>query len=90
MKEAVHVHPRISEKHPELAEEDVIAAWDSRIVSMSRVSGDPREVVAVGIDGRGRLVELVAKRKGGTVVIFHAFTPPTRKMLHELGLSDRR
>ena len=91
MGQEVYVHPRVSERHPELSEQDVIDAWDSCIRSVPRLDREPEEYLAVGMDGHGRLVEMIARRTSdSTFLIFHAFTPPTRKALFELGMTKRR
>ena len=89
MSSDVFVHPRIHERHPELTEKDVLDAWEGCIRSAVRFDVD--EVVAIGSDSHGRLIEMFARcAADGCCVIYHAFTPPTRKMLVELGLSKRR
>lgn len=40
-------------------------------------------MLAIGLDGRGRNVEMLYKAVRGTVVIYHAFTPPTKKFRRE-------
>ena len=52
----IGVHPRISRRHPEVSEADVMAAMRSMIRYKQRESG---EWIAVGTDSRSRLVELV-------------------------------
>ena len=89
--EEVWVHPRIVEKHPELSEDAVLHAWNSCLKSVPRVDKGPDEYIAVGIDSSGRMVEMIARRTSdGSFIIYHAFTPPTRKMLFELKLLNRR
>jgi hypothetical protein len=84
------VHPRIHERHPELEESDVAAAWNNALASMPRLDKDPNEYVAIGIDLRGRYVEMVAKRNAaGDWLIYHAKTPPTKKMKAELAAAWR-
>lgn len=89
--EAVWVHPRIAEKHPELSEDEVLHAWNSCLKSVPRIDKNPDEYIAVGVDPLGRMIEMVARRTpSGPFIIYHAFTPPTRKMLFELKLLNRR
>lgn len=45
---------------------------------------DPPNLLAIGLDGRGRNVEMLYKAMHGTVVIYHAFTPPTKKFRREI------
>lgn len=85
----VWVHPRVMERHPELAEQDVLAAWESCIRAVPRIDGDCVDYIAIGADAHGRLIEMIARDVGDTWIIFHAFTPPTHKALRELGLTRR-
>ena len=84
------IHPRISRRHPEIEVEDVAAAWENGLLLVRRDDGS--EVwVSVGVDGRGRLLELVSVLDmEGRWLIFHAMTPPSRKTLRELGAERRR
>lgn len=89
--EKVIVHPRIHRRHPGLSEGDVLDAWSNVIHSKARLEEEPYECVAVGTDGGGRLVEMVAVRlSNGDVLIFHAMTPPTKTTLKELDLLGGR
>ena len=82
----VIVHPRVMERHPELAEEDVKEAWNS-YVRMARRDGTDSYYVAVGFDQVGRAIEMVAVETiDGDWYVYHAMTPPTNKVLRELGL----
>ena len=83
---SVIVHPRIAEPHPGLSE-DVREAWEG-YVRMTRRSGD--QCVAVGFDGKGRALEMVAKGVGDDYLVYHALTPPTGNALRELGMMRRR
>jgi hypothetical protein len=47
--------------------------------------------VAVGFDGKGRLLEMVAVLgPDGIWLVYHAMTSPSKKTLKELGLKDER
>lgn len=84
------IHPRVHERHPEIEDTDVESAWASCIKSIPRLDRDPREYIAVGVDGHGRLIEMVGRLlPNGTLLIYHAMTPPTRKALMELGMTSR-
>lgn len=84
------VHPRIHERHPDVSDDDVKTAWHNALASMPRLDKDPDEYAAIGVDGHGRLVELVAKRtRDGDWIIYHAMTPPTAKMRRELSRAWR-
>lgn len=81
----IGVHPRISRRHPEVAEADVISAMRSMIRYKQRGSG---EWIAVGMDSRNRLVELVYiyDTDDDYFFVYHGMTPPSGKTLRELGL----
>lgn len=81
---AVSVHKRISERHPDLTEKDVLTAWDAAIMSMPRLPDRPNEYVALGFDNKGRLLEMVGVRgEQGEWLIYHALTPPSEKTYRE-------
>lgn len=83
----VVVHPRVVARHPELTEADVLNAWFHCIRSAPRVGKKVNQYVAVGIDLKGRLIEIVGVRSiGGSWILFHAMRPPSKKTLRELGL----
>ena len=81
----IGVHPRISRRHPEVSEADVMAAMRSMIRYKQRESG---EWIAVGTDSRSRLVELVYiyDADDDYFFVYHGMTPPSGKTLRELGL----
>lgn len=81
----IGVHPRISRRHPEVAEADVISAMRSMIRYKQRGSG---EWIAVGMDSRNRLVELVYiyDADDDYFFVYHGMIPPSGKTLRELGL----
>lgn len=77
------VHPRIHSKHPELSDDDIRAAFNSIFKHIYRADG---ECVGVGMDNKRRLVELIFRACDDTIVIYHGFTPPTQKVMKELGM----
>lgn len=81
----IGVHPRISRRHPEAAEADVMTAMRSMIRYKQRNSG---EWIAVGTDSHNRLVELVYIYDADEdyFFVYHGMTPPSGKTLRELGL----
>jgi hypothetical protein len=90
MDQQLSVHPRVTERHPELTVEDVTTAWTLAIAYTLRTSKDFTEQVAIGFDGKGRLIEMVAARSfTGGWKIFHAMTPPSEKTYKELGIERR-
>ena len=91
MEQYVVIHPRVSQRHPELSTEDVLAAWDNCLRSSNRNEGALEDYVAVGVDRKGRIIEMIAVLKpDDTWLIYHAFTPPSNRVLQELGLDERR
>lgn len=85
---ATTVHGRIKKRHPELDEEDILAAWDAAIMSMPRLPDRPDEYVVLGFDGKGRLLEIVGVRgEKGEWLIFHATTPPSDKTFREFRIA---
>ena len=81
---------RIAERHPDISQEDVKAAWKSCIRSIPRIGKNPDEYLAIGTDRQGRLIELVAIRnEEGDWLIYHAMTPPTDNAKRELGMGRR-
>jgi hypothetical protein len=88
--ETIEVNPRISEKHPEILEVDVLSAWRNALIIIERAGIPLPDVVlvAVGSDANGRLIEMVGAVLGdGTVHVFHAMTPPSKKTLQEIGIT---
>lgn len=74
----LYIHPRIHRKHPELSDKDVEAAFNGIIRHVHRASG---ECVGVGVDSRGRLIELVFRECEDGIVVYHALTPPTNNIM---------
>lgn len=74
-----------------LTEEEVRFAWDTPIVCRQRSGeNDPPIWIAIGMLQDGRLAELVALEDNqGRWHVFHAFVPPTKKFLKELGMGRR-
>ncbi len=79
---AVIIHRRISERHPEISEKDVQTAWDNYTVGAVRVPGE-REV-RIGLDERGRELEMVGVLTVEGWLVYHALTPPTKRMRLEI------
>jgi hypothetical protein len=66
--------------------DDIEYAWFNYCARRYRGAPNEGEVVAVGYDRAGRMIELVAALRPFGTVIFHAMRPPTRKVLAELDL----
>jgi len=87
----IRVHSRIQELCPEITEDDVLSAWENIIHSRARLEEKPFECIAIGIDSKRRLMEMVAIRlENGDILIFHAMAPPSKKTLKELNLLGER
>ena len=86
--ELIAIHPH-SLKHG-LTETDITCAWNSAFAWFRRdLENGGIDYVLVGLDGRSRLMELIARycsnRDG--YIIYHALVPPTRKVLREIGIN---
>lgn len=81
------IHPNAF-KHG-LTEDEICHAWRNGFSWARRNRDDGKvEYVLIGIDSRGRLVELIARTSVYGYIVFHALTPPTERVLRELGLID--
>lgn len=79
------VHKRVFARHPELTKSDILSAWRNAIALVRRETSEADFYVAVGFDTNSRPIEMVAaKEDDGSLLIFHAITPPTKKTLREL------
>ena len=86
MFERVIVHNRVAERHPEIDEADAICAWRNAIAVANRTYSPPDIYAAAGVDGKGRMLELLGiELDDGSLMIYHAMKL-TRKMGKELGL----
>jgi hypothetical protein len=87
----IRVHPRVQIRHPDITDSDVVSAWRNKIALIERRTEEKDFLVALGVDANGRLLEMVsAQEEDGTLLVFHAKTPPTKRTLKELGLLERR
>lgn len=85
--EQVLVHERVVTRHPEVTEADVQQAWRNAFALLERVGGPYGTLIALGADGSGRVLEMIGTRTtDGSIMIYHALTPPTRAFLNEMGL----
>lgn len=89
--ERVVVLDRVPERHPEVSKEDAEDAWCNCLMSTPAFKGDPDRYLAVGVDGKGRLIELVVVRKPrGLWLVIHAQTPPQEGIRKRLGIDRRK
>lgn len=79
---------RVTERHPNLSKADVRMAWRYAAVGVPRYRGRPFEYLAVGCDGKGRILEMTGRRDvwTGDWIIWHAMTPPSVQTLREIGM----
>ncbi len=81
----VQVHPRVTQRHPEITNEDVVVAFEGTLRSRARDT-HPVQWVGVGTDANGRLLEYIAvEDEPDGWLVFHAM-PATTKVLIEIGL----
>lgn len=82
----IEVLGRVRERHPDVTDDDVRAAWRNASAVRCRGFGPPDNAAAAGADSCGRMLEMVGiARADGSVVVYHAMRL-TAKMAAELGL----
>jgi len=87
----VFVDDRVPLRHPDISKEDARTAWLNCFKSIPRIDKDPDEYLAIGTDGKGRLLELVVIRDAeGDWLVYHAKTPPTDNAKRELQKSRKK
>ena len=90
MDRAIVLH-RVPERHPDVSREDAAEAWAYCIACAPAIEVYPDRYIAIGIDGRGRQIELVAVRKdGGLWLIIHAQHPPKHDIRSKLEFERRK
>jgi len=72
-----------------ITEEQIIHAWENFVRKQFRQSPREDQVVAVGYDKQGKMIQLVGVTKPFGTLIYHAMEPPTMNVLIELGLARR-
>lgn len=87
MSQKVSIHERVLRRHPQLTEESILQAWQNRLKCQVRIGPWPPQYVAIGFDGAGRQVEMVAVYDpvDDEVLIFHANSPVSAGIRRELG-----
>ena len=89
--EQVIVLDRVCERHPDITKEDAATAWEHCLASAPDLDAELDRHVGIGLDGKGRLLELVAVRKDvGLWLIIHAQTPPHQDVKRKLGIERGR
>ena len=80
----VVAHSRVQQRHPELSDEDVAAAWRNAVAVRRRSFDPPEYYAAAGADPHGRMIEMVGvELEDSRLLIFHAMRL-TPKMADEL------
>lgn len=70
-----------------ISERDIRHTWRNGFAWGRRDRDDGNvDYLVVGQDTRGRLIEILARFTPKGYIVFHALTPPTKKVLRELGL----
>lgn len=82
------VHPRVTQRHLELLDDDVIVAWNEFEIAAVRVPGEVE--MRVGYDLKGRRIEMVGRLLEDGWFIYHAMTPPSKKTEREIVKALRR
>ena len=75
-------------KH-DLSVEEIEYAWRNYIRQQHRESPEEDKILALGFDQKGRLIQMVARDQGEMILIYHAMTPPSLKVLRELNVVGR-
>ena len=82
----IEVHHRVSERHPDVTDDDVVTAWENAVAMRHRNFDPPAYVAAAGMDTKGRLIEMVGvELEDGGVLVYHAMRL-TAKMAREFEL----
>lgn len=83
----VFVLARLHQRHPELTDSDVLSAFENHFLHAQRTD---ESWLGIGTDSKGRDIEMLYRIKDDEVLIYHAFTPPTKKFLREINHLQRR
>lgn len=83
----IFVHPHAL-KHG-LKEDEILFAWANFIRKRHRDVPNNDQMIAIGVTQSGKHIQMVGIIKPFGLMIYHAMTPPTEKMLAELGLGRR-
>lgn len=87
----VIIHKRVNERQPELTDDDVRSAWEMQYRCVLREGDAGLRHVAVGLDPKGRELEVVAvELEGGNWFVYHAMTLTGARTRDEFGMGRRR
>ena len=70
-----------------LSESEILHAWENYVKMQQRLAPDEEYVAAVGCTQSGDMVQMVAVIVEDGHLVIHAMTPPTTKVLKELGMA---
>lgn len=73
-----------------LSEEQIRYTWISFVRKQRRSAPSEDHVAAIGCDPGGVAIQMVGVVIAGGIMIYHAMTPPARKLMAELSLQRRR
>lgn len=72
-----------------LSQEQILYAWDNYVASQPRETPNEDQILRVGYSHDGTMLQMVGRLSAHGILIYHAMTPPTSKVLKELGLRRR-
>lgn len=85
------IHPRVTQRHPELSEADILEAWThSYYEELRPESPNFPEYLWIGLDGHHREIEMVGVRTESGWLIYHANTPLSKRTRAEIEQTRRR
>lgn len=86
----LEIHPRIFLRHPQLNEEDIRTAWRNSYYEALRAdSQNYPEYLWIGVDSKGRDVEMVGTLTDDGWLIYHSNTPLSRRVRLEVEKARR-
>jgi len=86
----VRVHPRVTQKRPEITDADVLKVFHNAMKAQGRAGTDPLQLVGFGIDDNGRTLEWVAAEEGSNRWLVYHCSSISPAILTELGLGTQR
>lgn len=79
------IHPRVLARHPQLTEDDVRTAWaNAHYEALRPESPNFPEFLWIGIDAKGREVEMVGVPTETGYLVYHANTPVSKRVREEI------